>query len=238
MINYDDPDLVFVKGKNLQKASYFQVLKKQNESITLIDLANNATFRFDNEAIKSFVKRGVLSTTSVKKLSNIEKLKFKSDFSRRKPNVNNLISQKKKVIKRKMSYINHINSLNLKSLTEKYLAPELKKHSEIIKDPSPPSWRTYARWNKAYVESGWDEEVLYKYDNCGNRESRLDPEVLEVLSEVKKSMSESPRRLKFKEINQKIVDMLEDKNGVRLREGVEPLQAPSYSTIQRWLAEL
>ena len=238
MIDYSDPDLVFVKGKNQKQATYFQVLKKQNESVTLIDIANNATFKFDDNSIQEFFRKGVLSVTTVDKVSHIEKLQFKKEFPRRKPKIASDNTQKKKTIERKMSYITYINSLNLKALTEKHLAPELKKHAEEINDPSPPSWRTYTRWIKAYVESGWDEDALYKYDNCGNRDSRLDPEVIQVLSEVKKMVTDSPRRLKFKDINQNIIEMVEDKNEDRLKVGKPPLQIPSYSTIQRWLTEL
>ncbi len=136
MFNFNDPNLVFVKGKSEKKASYYQVLKKHDKSVTLVDIANNSTFKFDEDNIKDFVKRGVLSTTTIEKISHVEKLQYKIELPKRKSNITKSRSKKKEVIKRKISYINHINGLSLKALTDKHLTPA--KFPEIVESTNVP----------------------------------------------------------------------------------------------------
>ena len=237
MFSFNDPNLVFVKGKSEKKASYYQVLKKHDKSVTLVDIANNTTFKFDEDGIKDFVKRGVLSTTTIEKISHVEKLQYKIEFPKRKPNVTKSKSKNKEVIKRKLSYITYIHGLNLKSLTDKHLTPELQKHALSINDPTPPTSRTFLRWLTAYVEGGWDEKALCKYENSGNRTKRLHPEVIEILQKIQEKINASPRRWKPKDINQNLADMIEEKNAVRVKNGEEKLKMPSHLTITRWLGD-
>ena len=230
-MNLTDPDLILVKGKTENTASYFQVAKQSDAEFTLVDLIRGGRYIFNRIKLVELVEKGTLRVSAKSELTHVEKLHLIKE-----PEIKKRVKSDKKykedaVIKRKMAYVDHINKLEMKGLTEKRLNPEIKKIAKKINDNNPPAWRTVIRWIKAYVESGWDKSALYPHHLQGNRCPRIDPIAVSAINDVNKEWQEDPK-MKLMDAYGQVVEKLHSVNSEREASGLPVINIPTYNTMR------
>lgn len=91
----------------------------------------------------------------------------------------------KKEAKRKYSYVSRVVESTPNKQTAKTLEPVIDRVSKEIGDRKPPSWLTLYRWYKSYTASGSDiRSLVPRSSEKGNRQSRLNPEVRQIIKDA------------------------------------------------------
>lgn len=85
---------------------------------------------------------------------------------------------------RKYSYVKAIMDQLLVTKTRTFIDPIIEETSAKISDPQPPAFSTVCRWLSDYEAAEKDPRALVpSFDRRGNRERRLDDEVLEIIKD-------------------------------------------------------
>ena len=85
-----------------------------------------------------------------------------SNFVKKSTRCKNLknINKEKKVITRKLEYLNYLAEVGVTGFSPKSLNPIIKAVAEKINDDSPPTWRTLIRWAKKYINNNENADSL------------------------------------------------------------------------------
>ncbi len=141
--------------------------------------------------------------------------------------------------KRRYSYVSRVLSSTSLKRTATTLEPIISLVSREIKDSKPPSWLTLYRWLKNYSSSGEDIRSLVPLHSAkGNRQSRLNPEVRQIIKNAIESVYLNPTQAEGADVYDRVIIEINQSNRLRSALGQEKLEIPSQMTIYRALAQL
>ena len=141
--------------------------------------------------------------------------------------------------KRKYTYVSRVLELTPNKQTATTLKPIIVQVSQEINDNQPPSWVTLYRWYKRYLTSGKDIRSLIPLNSGkGNRHSRLNPEVRQIIKEAIESVYLNMAQAEGMDVYDRVIININQSNRIRETLGQEKLQIPHVSTIYRVIAKL
>lgn len=140
-------------------------------------------------------------------------------------------------VERRYTYVKGLLDESFPAYTQKRLETWLFEKGKSINDPNPPSWRTVNRWLVKFLASGNDRESLMPATHkCGNRTSKLNETISELLDRVLQQHIRDNTHLKYQNAHNEYLEELKVLNQKRVAEGLKPLIASSYvATVKRIL---
>ncbi|MCG7551657.1 hypothetical protein [Pseudoalteromonas sp. Of7M-16] len=230
-MDLQDPDLILVKRLSEHSCSYFAVESVAGTDVVLTDIESGGRFNFEKPGLEQLVSNGQLRTIARRELPT--KLTFKplSNVKKLKAETAEDVASKKEM-QRRYKYVQGAIEQSVPAYTEKWLTPFITQKSVEINDNSPPSWRTLAHWNKAFVESGWDKNALMpRHKAKGNRTKQLPQEVHDLIDDVINEYLRTHTVVRYQKVYDLFLEQLEKLNAERRGEGFIELKPCSY----RWM---
>ncbi len=139
---------------------------------------------------------------------------------------------------RRLRYVRFIQTYAKFPRSRKYVCPLIKENANLEDDPNPPSFSTFVRWFKKFIESNCNPVSLVPYHSQkGNRKNRFDYEIEKLMQDRIKQDYLTEQSLNSKIVHEnlvgQIVEEYADENQLPLG-----FTIPSYRTMQRRTAEL
>lgn len=140
--------------------------------------------------------------------------------------------------KRKYSYVKQVLELTPNKQTATTLNPIISQVSKEIHDRKPPSWSTLYRWYKDYSSSGDIRTLIPLHSAKGNSQSRLDPEVKQIIEDAINSVYLNTTQAQGMDVYERVIISINQSNRLRAKLGQQDLAIPSNRTIYRAIAKL
>jgi hypothetical protein len=177
-MNFNDPELILVKRFRGQAKSYFQISAVSESAVELNDIVHGSFFTFPRKQLEKYINDGVLITSQKNEVPDallITPLTAKKTKPRQSSN-------DAKEMKRRYKYVKAALDSSIPAYTEKWLEPWLPEKAKLFDDPTPPNWRTLARWIHTFVESGWNKKALVPaHSKKGCRTTKIDTEIANIV---------------------------------------------------------
>lgn len=155
-------------------ASRFIVRKVSESNVFATSLDNGNAIEFGKAELSRLVENGSITFLSDRK--DFGELCF-----------DDLSLKEQAVTSRKYRYVSHIVSMGVSSFTEKQLSPIAQTVSETLEE-KPPHWQSLRNWFKEYEGAGFKYKGLFPKNRYkGNRTSRLDPTVADIIDKVRQN---------------------------------------------------
>ncbi|KZN55766.1 hypothetical protein N474_14560 [Pseudoalteromonas luteoviolacea CPMOR-2] len=230
-MDLQNPDLILVKRLSEHSCSYFAVESIAGSEVVLTDIESGGRFNFEKPRLEQLVLNGQLRTIARRELPT--KLTFKPLSNVKKPEMEaaeDLASRKE--MGRRYKYVQGAIEQSVPAYTGKWLTPYITQKAAEINDSSPPSWRTLAHWNKAFVESGWDKNALVpKHKAKGNRTKQLPQEVHDLIDDVINEYLRTHTVVRYQKVYDQLLEKLDTLNAERKGKDLSELKPCSY----RWI---
>ena len=135
---------------------------------------------------------------------------------------------------RRYKYVTKLRLQSVKTWTEKSLSPLIAEIAKELQDSKPPSWRTVARWNEAYISNGQTTKALFTdYMKQGNHTQRLPEEVEGYIQEAIETYK-TKEKITIQEAWNNLDGFIAKANKANKEKEVEEiLQTPSYEIFRQ-----
>ncbi len=141
--------------------------------------------------------------------------------------------------KRKEEYVQAVLEQKIEKYTKESLTPVIKQVAQAIKDDKPPSHITLYRWLKDYNNSGGDVRSLVpRYLTRGNYNSKINPEVHQLIDEVIAEVYLTPNQPTIAQVYDVVICRILQENSRRQGRGQDALKIPHRTTIYRQIQSL
>ncbi|MEP1076090.1 DDE-type integrase/transposase/recombinase [Leptolyngbya sp. PL-A3] len=225
----------FKRGLSFWLSGKEYVIKKRlsNNDFQVCNAITEELSSFSEEALVSFLFERKLSLEPPQANADSKRRDYReADFSQ-------VDDSLKEEARRREKYVKEYLSQGLQKRTEAVLKPIIEKVANEIKDKNPPNWSTLYRWIKKYEGQRNDIRALITRNvGKGNRKSRLDIEVDQIINEVIDEYYLTLEKPNVQAACSEIIFRVAAENLKRSRIGLEQLRLPNRSTIYRRVDKL
>ena len=193
-MNIFDEKLVLIKQIGRNNCKSYKI-----KEIILVDVDSNEKFNFKPSQLVELIESKALTPSNAIKIDELAvELPEASNFIKKTSRCKNLrnINKEKKIITRKLEYLNHLAEVGVTGFSPKSLNPIIKTVAKKINDDSPPTWRTLIRWAKKYTNNNENADSLTD-NRLNNMPPKIQLEVLDLIEKWQMKWKQSPD-LKFK----------------------------------------
>lgn len=139
--------------------------------------------------------------------------------------------------RRRTDYIEAFRARTNRSLSRRQVARFLAAYSHETEDPAPPRTSTFCTWYGIWERTGGDLRALVPaVHRRGNRQPKLDPEVMRFLEQAIDEVALRPEFSTSADVHAMVVERIATINAGRPQ--ADKLPAPSERTVRRHLASL
>lgn len=228
-MNFRDSDLILVKSYQGNANSFYQVYKMHGDDVTLVDIVQGGRFDFKKANLEVMVNSGTLKISSIDQIPEVTQaghvIKKRSISPRIKKSDPSSIE-----MEYRYKYVKGVVDEELPAYTAKWLVPFIQAQSVKLDDKSPPSWRTLARWMKAFVEGGWQKTALRPKTGGAKGASKVHPELNKLINQVVIKHCKL-KYVKYSAAYDELQLMLQELNKQRINRADSPLKCISYKGL-------
>lgn len=203
------------------EVSQFVVRKISKSSIYTTNLRNGKAFEFSKEELEQLLENDKVTFLSARK--DFGELCF-----------DDLSLKEQADTSRKYRYVSKIISNDVAFFSDKQLSPIAQSVAEELQE-QPPHWKSLYNWYKEYEEAGFKYRGLFPKNRYkGNRISRLDSEVVDIIEEVRnKYLNQSQPSIAT--MVREVHDKIDERN---LNHHGKLLLKPNYNPIKKRIKKI